>query len=49
MTDPQNAKYLVHDPNIEETYYCEKAVIADEWEYEDGDEGREYRIEKIQP
>ena len=25
-----------------------KAVIADEWEYEDGDEGREYRIEKIQ-
>ena len=84
MTDPKNAKYIVHDPNIEETYYCEseaealaiakealeniwpgrdvgiyiatltvtpthKAVIADEWEYEDGDEGREYRIEKIEP
>lgn len=83
MTDPQKAKYIVHDPNIEETYYCEseaealaiakealeniwpekdegiyiatltvtpthKAVIADEWEYEDGDEGREYRIEKVQ-
>ena len=82
MTDPKNAKYIVHDPNIKETYYCEteeealaiakealeniwsgrdegiyiatltvtpthKAVLADEWEYEDGDEGREYRIEKI--
>ena len=28
MTDPKNAKYLVHDPNIEETYYCESEAEA---------------------
>ena len=84
MNDPRNAKYIVYDPHVDETYLCpteedalaiaqnaleniwpekdegiyiatltvtptHKAVIADEWEYEDGDEGREYRIEKIQP
>ena len=28
MTDPKNAKYLVHDPNAEETYYCESEAEA---------------------
>ena len=81
--DPRNAKYIVYDPHVDETYLCpteedalaiaqnalesnwpdedkgiyiatltvtptHKAVITREWE-EDGDEGREYRIEKIQP
>ena len=28
MTDSQKARYLVHDPNIEETYYCESEAEA---------------------
>lgn len=56
MTDPQKAKYLVHDPNAEETYYCEseaealaiaKEALENIWP--EKDEGREYRIEKIEP
>lgn len=82
MTNPKIARYLVYDPNVEETYFCEtkeealgivqnalendwpisgediyiatvtpiyKTVYNGRWEGRYGDEGREYRIEKIQP